>query len=79
MSIDQMCDRHALKKPHPACLKKFPRSKMFDQSTKFPLDRCSDIGFRSVEGAEIWVNDLYDDNNQMMFKHKTDYQRVVEI
>jgi hypothetical protein len=33
--------------------------------------RCSDTGFRSVEGAEIWVNDLYDDNNRMMFKHKT--------
>jgi hypothetical protein len=42
-------------------------------------ERCTDSGFRSVEGAEIWVNDLYDDNNQMMFKDKTNYQRVVEI
>jgi hypothetical protein len=41
--------------------------------------RCSDSGFRLVEGAEIWVNDLYDHNNQIMFKHKTNYQKVVEI
>jgi hypothetical protein len=41
--------------------------------------RCSDSGFRSVEGAETWGDDLYDDNNQMMFNDKTNYQRVVEI
>jgi hypothetical protein len=33
--------------------------------------RCHDSGFPSVAGAETWVNDLYDDNNQVVFKHKT--------